>query len=785
MKVCLGDRSPEPEPGTIAVLPMRILEGLLVRRHWVLALWIALAAVATPGLLRLASDNSAEVFFVRDAEQMERYHRFQVDFGRDRSVRLVISGSALATREGLAWLGRLEEKAALLPGVFGTAGLSIHHRHRPEGWPPADPSAFWDDVRSDPLDVEAGFALGGDSRSSPTATVLVALYNLPVDRERETLRQIAELLAGAPSELETTMIGLPVLQRAMDEEMVAFGTRLVPLLGLVALALLGVALRRPGAVLLPWIPTVICLVIVLGFRGWAGSPINMVEVLLVPLLVVIALATAVHVQMRFRDLSRESPETRSSEARPSEAVLATYREKGWPVLWTGLTTLVGFGSLTVSSVPPVRSLGIWAAGGLALITAAMLTLFPALLATAGRRLAVGSSRGGGASYDRWAAGRGRAWATWATRPASRRLLVAGFGGLALFALAGLPLLVQDTDLIGYFPPDHPVREEMIALEARGLSTGAAELVLTVEGSSASDPPFESPEGLESLARISSALREVPGVLGVVSAGELWRSTRAEEPPESPFATSARLLTTPELLGLLRVLRTDDGRQARISVSLPMQGFEDLEPTLTRLQEAAERAVREELPDLPVRVERTGRYPMVLAAQQRVLATMIASLSLTLGIVAAIFLLLLRSLRLTLVALVPNLWPVLCVLGAMGWLGVPLDGTTVMIAAVVMGLAVDDTLHTLGRFRREEGEAARAAIATLEHTAPAHLLTTAMLAAGFGVCGLAGFVPIARFGALTALALALALVADLLLLPALLAGSGARSTAHGSAHRAEE
>jgi predicted RND superfamily exporter protein len=320
-----------------------------------------------------------------------------------------------------------------------------------------------------------------------------------------------------------------------------------------------------------------------------------------------------------------------------------------------------------------------------------------------------------------------------------------FALVALLAAAGLPRLERDTDVLAYLPREHPVRRDLERLQGVGIGAVSAEVVLeSAEGTS----PFLQPEGFESLSRLSAELRQEPEVLSVLSAGELLDSAGSFE----------ALAVRPELIPLLRILRTDDGRQARLAVSVPMEGVEELEPVLTRLREISQSA----FPD--ARVHLTGRFPLVLAAQGRVLTTMITSLSLTFAIVAGIFLVLFRNLRLTAVALAPNLWPVLCVLGAMGWLGVPLDGTTMMIASVVLGLAVDDTLHTLGRYRHEgTGDP----VSTLEHTAPAHLLTTAVLSAGFGVCAFSGFVPISRFGALTVLALGLALAADLWLVPALL------------------
>jgi predicted RND superfamily exporter protein len=150
--------------------------------------------------------------------------------------------------------------------------------------------------------------------------------------------------------------------------------------------------------------------------------------------------------------------------------------------------------------------------------------------------------------------------------------------------------------------------------------------------------------------------------------------------------------------------------------------------------------------------------------------MLASLLLTLACIALIIRWILGSAQLTVRAMVPNLWPVVFVLGMMGWGSVPVDSTTVMIAAAVLGLAVDDTLHALGSYRAlllKHG-AEQAVLLTFRKVAPAHVLTSAILALGFLAVSLSSFVPVARFGALLGMGILAALMADLLLVPALLA-----------------
>jgi hypothetical protein len=282
-----------------------------------------------------------------------------------------------------------------------------------------------------------------------------------------------------------------------------------------------------------------------------------------------------------------------------------------------------------------------------------------------------------------------------------------------------------------------------------------------------------------LHRLASELRAAePALLGVVTGAELAATVAGEagdeereaaEParrwPDSSRLEHAveRLRGEPDLERLRAGLIADDGDSARVMLLVPLAGFERLELLFDRCRERAARATGSG-------AWITGAFPLVLAAQRSLLKTLLVSATLSALAIGLILRGLLGSSRAALAALVPNLWPVLVVLGAMGWAGVPIDSTTVMIAAVALGLSVDDTLHVLGWFRRSAGRrgAPAAAVASVARSAPALILTTALLAGGFAVCGLSSLLPVARFGALTALALVAALAADLVLRPALLA-----------------
>ena len=777
----------------------RTVRALAAKARWrVLALAGLVAAALLPGLLFLDIDNSPHIFFVEGTEGVVEYQRFLDRFGSDKAVRVVLEGPSLWDAEGLDALRRLDEAAAAVSGVASTGSLYRRATAGRSGgsreWPPSNPKAFRRRVGAERLGRDLGW-VGTDGE---VLTVLVVLAPRDNRTRAEVLGRleaaVSRAMEEAPDGLSAGLAGGPVLDRALDRSTLEIGERYFPLLVGLAVALLVLSFRDTAAVLAPLAFVALAELVALGAMGWLGVELNLVLAVLPPLLFVIALATAVHLLVRCRDFEEAEPRAAGDgEARPAAIVGLTYRDKGWAVLWTGVSTLVGFASLAVSPVGPVRDLGVWAGLGIAAMTLLAFLLYPALLSLALRWQGPtdGASRGhrGGRTFERWFRDAGRRWAEWA---AEHRLAVLGGATLvALAALAGVPYLELETNALHYLPSDHPAREGIEGLEARGIGSSTVELMLTLpdRGTSGADAPatFESLGAFRRLAHLTERLREEPQVLGAVSAGDLLGDAVRRAPGGALFGASAvrrvafDRLTGEERPAVLDRYLAQEGRSARVTLFTPMAGTGEMDPLLERLPRLVREVLGEGDPDgeaLPgdavpgVDVVATGELPLVLESQRHLLSTLGLSLTLTFVVIAAILRGLLPSTRLTLLALAPNLWPVAGVVGLMGWLGTPLDVATVMVASVALGLAVDDTIHTLGHFRELAPEHGRfeAVAATLERTAPSYVLTGLILGAGFGVCTLSDFGPTARFGALSALAIALAVLGDLFLLPALLAST---------------
>jgi len=719
------------------------------RRMVVTALLVV--ALLLPGVLRLRSDNSTAVFEPRHGAAAERYRAFTARFGEGQALRLVVTGPALWSREGLAALADLAATAAKVQDVVHVASiLDLDGAWRDD---PDAPQALQRLALTDPL--ARGLGLVG--KAGDASSLLVETPSLPPERYAALERRLQELAAGTTGGLDVRLVGARAVERALDASARTIETRFLPALLGLALLLLVATFRDLGGVATPLAFVVFCELVTLGVVGWAGVAIHLVLAVLPPVLFVVALASAVHLTIRCRGLEAEGRDA-------AAATYVTYAEKGRALIFTAVAIASGFASLGTSDLAPVAELGLWAAFGLGVQVAGEFTLLPALLAlTAGRRARL-PERALEERLERW----GHGLASLAVR---RRRVVIGIAlGIVALAAVGLDRLGAESDIVRAFDRAHPMRRALESSEALGFGVSTIELELVDSGGG---ERFDGAPVLDRLAALEERLRRIPGVLSVAGLVDLADSVGASSPwaglstaDELRQQALAVLAEEPEGEAALARFVTPTSDATRVTLFVPTAGYAVVEPIAT----AAEDVARQLLPGRDVAA--TGALRLVVGFDRTLITTLDRSLALALSLLFVLFWLLLARPWPAAKALVPNLWPVVVLLGGMGWFGVRLDIATVMVASIVLGLAVENTIHTLSRYRvesRERGSPAAAIVARLERLAPAYFVTSTILVLGFGVCGLSDFAPIAHFGLLSSAALLLALACDLLLVPALFGG----------------
>ena len=504
--------------------------------------------------------------------------------------------------------------------------------------------------------------------------------------------------------------------------------------------------------------------------GWVvvlGHKMTVTTMALPVIVAVIAVADALHVIAR-RDRARE----RGSA--PEKAGKGAISEAFKPCLMTTVTSMVGFGAFATSTLVPLRHFGIDAsaaiASALALIVVGLWSTFR--FEPEGMELPRGRRK-----IDALL----RTVVEACHEMTSRRpgAILAGAAAVTIALGAGVANLRTETSFLQvFFARDSTIRTDFGVIDEHLGGTGSIDIVVDGGGRDR----FKTMAGLAAVASLEDAIEGTPNARGTRSYAHPVRETHTaftgrDTLPGTPDELAQEML----FLELSRSETKDDvlspymdfeSRTARIEIQVPDLGQGALGETLGHVREAMRRTGKGYEATL------TGFSAFVHTMGDEVLATQVTSLGITIAAVGAICIIgfgLAQGLLAGAVAILP----VVGTLGAMAWLRVPIDFSTVMVAGVTLGLGIDDAVHLLHAYNRSRktsppGAARREAVALAGKPI---LTTTALFIAGFAVLLLSDLVIVRHLAAFTMIGLALALAASLVVLPAALAASD-RDGAYG-------
>jgi len=742
----------------------------LWRIRWLLvALLVPVAVLAALGARSVGVDNAVTVWFVEDDPAMADYQTFQDTFGNDEVVVLAVyDPNGVVSEEGLRRVDEVSKAVAAAEGVVEVVSLTtLDHVRVQEGWEPvegideAPPMVIGPLVRDLPTSEAQVQTLQARvledplvrgrlvSKDGTTALVLARMGNFEgMDARRDGI--LSDLRAEIDQRLGTHVpeAGIGVIFSALNvassRDMVVVGAAAYGVILLLLLLVFG----RFGPVLLTIGVVGVAALLTMGLYGALGRDLNMVTMALPTLVLIIGVADCVHM------LNRTSGQTAVDRF---ERVRNGVGEVLWPCLFTSLTTAAGFLALATARMQVVRDLGWFAAGGVMIafvvsvigIVAGLQFGFFEPIPRAGRRIQRVVEQIG----------------EWAM---AKRHHVLGGSLLVLLAGAwGISKLNVDTYSIDYFYRSHVVRQDSAFIEDHfGPYTPLEFMVVAPAG-------LRNTEVLGAVARWQDAMEADPEVGWSHSVSGMVRRLNqvlSDGKPTS-FAMPANNRALEHALFLyesdpdarLDDLVNADWTRARVTVGLKMMSARNIGRAIDRL---------EALADLPegVKVVPSGYLPLYVEMMHYVVLSQVSSFAVAFLVIFGLLALLFRSVRMAVLAVPPNLLPLFVTLGLMGVVGIRLDVATVTIAAIVLGLVVDDTTHFLYRFRerlRETGDHEASVRDTLRSTGVAMAITTLVLVLGFSVLGLAQVKSVAFFGLLSAVAMATALAADLILMPALL------------------
>jgi uncharacterized protein len=551
--------------------------------------------------------------------------------------------------------------------------------------------------------------------------------------------------------------------------------RFVPLMLLFIVLVLFFCFRSLRGVLLPTLTVIVSLIWTLGIMVLRGDALSLGSIALPPLVLVIGVAYSLHVVAEYYELARP-------DRSPKEVVLETLQSINTPALMAALTTVLGFFAQTLNPIVSIREMGIYSSLGITLAFVFSVVLVPALLMLL---------RLPNRHVDTFAPGlsaklRGLTEAVMQRRKG----VILACAIIAVIAASQIPRVQVDSDFQSFFRPSDPIRQatDIISRQLAG------SMAFNVVVDSTTRDVMKQWETLRRIRTLQEAIDALPGVDKTVSfvdycllidrgvqegGGSLEVSPEGEliEPSTQPAGKKTTFLDNPEQLkGVMQLLTgrpksfalvvNQDFSRTNILVRTSLSRSNDIAATVEKINTLAAEILPPELKARP-----TGSIILLTKTTGDIVSGQVQSLTLTAAVIFILMAAMFLSARVGVIAMIPNLFPIVIFFGLMGVTGVALNFGTNIIASIALGLAVDDTLHIMCRLSselRNTDKEGHALVETLSTVGKPALYYSGLLVLGFLTLGTSNFVPIQAFGLLSAATIVIGVIGELLLLPAMLA-----------------
>ncbi|MDL0430637.1 MMPL family transporter [Marinobacter sp. TBZ242] len=595
-----------------------------------------------------------------------------------------------------------------------------------------------------------------------------------------TIDNVRAILDSYRNRAEIHLGGVPMIVadmiRFIKNDLSTFGIGVLVFL----LVTLAIIFRQWRWVLIPLLCCSFTVWLVIGYLSWARWPVTVISSNFVSLLLIMTLSLTIHLIVRYREFQHDAP-----DAAPRETLRNTLLAMIKPCFYMAITTIVAFGSLTFSGIRPVIDFGWMMTIGLAVAFLITFIVFPALLSLLPPPVdeRVRSDRIPFTDlFARFTENYGKT-------------VLLGSAIIAVLCVIGVSRLSVENSFIDYFKSSTEIHQGMVTIDDRLGGTTPLDVVVTDDKPPESDgegDPFASDcdpfvedcdpaeeyrdtwftyqkmNRLEKVHNYLDSLPETGKVLSISTTLDVLAQVNGGEPLDAlelAFVPSA----VPEDLQdiLLTPYISEEHDQARFGIRI-LETSPDL-----RRQELLDRIrnhLTGEMGFEDDQVKLTGMTVMYNNMLQSLFDSQIKTLGVVFLAIMIMFLILFRSVTLALIGMAPNLIAAGSVLGLMGWLGIPLDMMTITVAAITVGIAVDDTIHYIHRFKTEfekDGDY----IATMHRChrsiGQAMFFTSLTIITGFSILVLSNFIPTIYFGLFTGFAMFMALVGALTLLPRLI------------------
>lgn len=605
-----------------------------------------------------------------------------------------------------------------------------------------------------------------------------------LDNEDRLIRTVRDIMDRHRDHAEMFLGGVPMITSDMigfiEHDLETFG------LGVLAFLILMLSLffKKIRWVALPMGCCIITVLVMVGFLGFMDWRVTVISSNFVSILLIITMSLTIHLIVRYRDINDHNPGQSQKEL-----VWQTVRLMAQPCFYTAITTIVAFISLLISGIRPVIDFGWIMTIGIALAFGLNFIFFPAALVLLHPE-PPGFAKDGTREFT-------IAIAAFTNR--HRKAILYGSLLLAVVSVIGISKLEVENRFIDHFKSSTEIYRGMEVIDKQLGGTTPLDIVMNpdqkyfdyLKEASANNEVFDedfadpfadnsekvednfwfNSNMLDRVEQIHDYLETLPEVGKVQSISTLIKVftqlDQGRKPDDYDLALIRKLMPDNVKDSLVNPYLSEDANQIHINMRLI-----ESEPTLRRSQliEKIRTHLVEELKFDPNTIKFTG----MVVLYNNMLQSLYRSQILTIGVVFVsimfMFMILFRSVSLALIGIVPNLLAAGTVLSLMGWIGIPLDMMTITIAAITVGIAVDDTIHYIHRFE-EEFKVDQNYLAAMDRChgsiGKAMYYTSVTITLGFSILALSEFMPTIYFGLLTGAAMVVALIGALTLLPLLI------------------
>ncbi len=768
---------------------IRFWAQLVVRGRWlILALVTLLAGLSFLPMGNLYYDNSNENYFVQGDPNLKAFNRLLELYGDVEYLTIGVVAPKedpdLFTPRSLEVIRELTDFLESRPEITRVRSLSKYqYTHSGDGMmatddliedihDPDELARARDIIRNEPLAL--GTLITDDLRHTRVAgrmryevgstkltmSLMSALHDFIAEGNYEA--------RGYPLHLS----GPPVFTEQFEVLTKRDQSWINPTMALIMVIILFISFRSITGMVAPWAIIGAAILLVTGIQGLLGWPHTVVSTALVPTLIIIGVGICVHVIVEFYHF-------RAKGQTPEAAAASTVEHLWRPALFTALTTAAGFLALGVTELLPVRQFAWLGAIGAMILFLLSMTLLPALLSFVSRfnpHTANVMNRGAVTVLTQRLPDFTRRW---------RRSLTAVGAALLLLSLWLVPNLQVDSNFVTYFKPDNPTRADLLYFD--DTFNGIQNIDLMID--SGDDGNIHEPDFLRQVEQLQDwllAQEETGRAVSLLDFHKQINQALNYDDPDWYRLPDSREMAAQFLLLYENTGPEEDLSDARdyhdryLRLSVPIRNM-PASTTADFLQRVRQQ-IAEHHPALDVEI--TGSLVMYNAQDIYINHGMARSFLLALIIIGLSFMVLFRSVKYGIIALVPSIVPILMTGALLVVLGIPLNLGTMIVGAMTMGIAVDDAIHVMSRYllAKRSGASTHDAITlAMTQAGRAVVFTSIVLVTGFSVMLLGSFIPYIYTGMFAATIMALALLGDLIFLPALLYLIDGRLDARDSRH----